>query len=98
MMNLSGSSWPVEIDPIARPELERETMRDIIGIIFGAVFLFIGAWLLNNGISGRDTLQAETLIDLTLNNAMTSAKKEGVLTGGRSRAVLCVTFGSSPLS
>ncbi len=60
-MNLSGSSWPVEIDPIARPELERETMRDIIGIIFGAVFLFIGAWLLNNGISGRDTLQAETL-------------------------------------
>lgn len=36
-------------------------MRDIIGLIFGAVFLFIGAVLLNNGISGRDPLQAETL-------------------------------------
>src|SRR5882762_7206373 len=37
-------------------------------------------------------------IDLTLNNAMTSPKKEGVLTGGRSRVGLCVSFGSSPLS
>jgi hypothetical protein len=36
-------------------------------------------------------------IDLTLNNAMISAKKGGVLTGGRSRVVLCVTCGSSPL-
>jgi len=36
-------------------------------------------------------------IDLTLNNAMASAKKGGVLIGGRSRVVLCVTFGSSPL-
>ena len=37
-------------------------------------------------------------IDLTLNNAMTSAKKGGVLIGGRSRVVLCATCGSSPLS
>ena len=37
-------------------------------------------------------------IDLTLNNAMTSTKKGGVLIGGRSRVVSCVTFGSPPLS
>ena len=37
-------------------------------------------------------------IELTLNNAMASTKKGGGLTGGRSREVLCVSFGSSPLS
>ena len=36
-------------------------MRDMIGFIFGAAFLLIGAGLLNNGISGRDTMQAETI-------------------------------------
>jgi len=41
-------------------------MRDIIGLTFGAVFLFIGAWILNNGISGRDTLQAETIAGAAL--------------------------------
>jgi len=36
-------------------------MRDMIGLIFGAAFLLIGAGLLNNGIPGRDTMQAETI-------------------------------------
>jgi hypothetical protein len=30
-------------------------------LIFGAVFLLLGAGLLNEGISGRDSVQAETL-------------------------------------
>lgn len=36
-------------------------MRDINGLIFGAVFLLIGAGLLNDGTSGRDAMQAETI-------------------------------------
>ncbi len=41
-------------------------MRDIIGIVFGALFLLTGAVLLNNGISGRDPLQAETIAGAAL--------------------------------
>jgi hypothetical protein len=64
MMNLSGSLGPVEIEPARN--WKGKSMRDIIGLIFGAVFLFIGAWILNNGISGRDTLQAETIAGAVL--------------------------------
>jgi len=35
--------------------------RDVFGLIFGAVFLLVGAGLLNEGISGRDPAQAETI-------------------------------------
>ena len=41
-------------------------MRDIIGLIFGAVFLLTGAGLLSNGISGKDPMQAETIAGAAL--------------------------------
>jgi hypothetical protein len=41
-------------------------MRDIIGIVFGALFLLTGAVLLNSGISGRDPMQAETIAGAAL--------------------------------
>jgi hypothetical protein len=41
-------------------------MRDIIGLIFGALFLLTGAVLLNSGISGRDPMQAETIAGAAL--------------------------------
>jgi hypothetical protein len=40
--------------------------RDVIGLIFGAVFLLTGAGLLNHGISGRDPMQAETIAGAAL--------------------------------
>jgi hypothetical protein len=44
----------------------------------------------------EDIVLLDNIIELTLNNAMTSAKKGGALTAGCSCAVLSVTFGSSP--
>ena len=35
--------------------------RDMIGLIFGGVFLLAGAVLFYNGISGGDLVQAETI-------------------------------------
>ena len=36
-------------------------LRDAFGFIFGGVFLLVGAVLLNDGISGKDLMQAETI-------------------------------------
>ena len=44
------------------PATKGESMqRDGFGLVFGAVFFLVGAGLLNEGISGRDPVQAETI-------------------------------------
>ena len=61
-MNLSASLGPVEIDSVARPELEGKSMQHgVTGLIFGVVCLVIGAGLLYDGASGRDPLQVGTI-------------------------------------
>lgn len=41
-------------------------MLDMIGLFFGAISLLAGAVLLNNGISGRDPMQTETIAGAAL--------------------------------